>query len=485
MVTITTGLGPIEGIENDGVQQFLGIRFAEAPIGERRFLPPVPTGPWTGTYDATRHGNKAVQSPQPAILGPPGPGDPDEDCLFLNVVTPAADGARRPVLFWIHGGAYILGSGNDYDGATLARQGDVVVVTVNYRLGLFGFLDLSSEGPEFAGSASNGFRDQICGLQWVHDHIADFGGDPDNITIFGESAGGGSVMALLASPSADGLYAKAIAHSPGGVNVAPTDLLTPLAAMVPGDGPLVDRLRALTAEDLLDAQVKLANLGGGAIDGVVVTRHPVDAIADRGQAGVPLIAGSNHDEGTLFSAMYRQFPEVFEIMSRGLASEVMRGVGVEGYLQRLADTYADDDKLAWGERIWVDLFRRAALEAAETATTAGPGGWLYRFDLPSTAFGGGLGATHAAEIGFTFNWYASDDPQGILFHDAHDPAVKRLAEQWSNTVLAFARTGDPNGAGLPTWPRYDPVERKCLILDAEPRVEADPDDPHRKLWTEG
>ena len=205
------------------------------------------------------------------------------------------------MLVWIHGGGFALGSANEYDGSMLAAQGDVVVVTINYRLGLLGFLDLSPLGEEFAGSASNGFRDQILALEWVRDNIADYGGDPGNVTIFGGSAGGHSVHALLAAPSADGLFHKAIAQSPGTVNTPPDDLLTPLAAELGLEGAeLLAHLRATSAEAFLAVQGAVGT-GVGGMDGTVVTRSTNDAILERGAQGVPLIAGTNRDEGTLFS----------------------------------------------------------------------------------------------------------------------------------------------------------------------------------------
>lgn len=478
MTAITTRLGPIEGVRRHDIDHFLGIRYAEAPVGDRRFRPPVPSGPWTGTYDATSVATRACQPPAAAVFGAAGPGRPDEDCLFLNVFTPAADSNRRPVLCWIHGGAYLTGSGNDYNGSVLAAQGDVVVVTVNYRLGVLGFLDLSGFGEQYAGSASNGFRDQIAALHWIRDNIADYGGDPDDVTIFGESAGGGSVLALLASPSADGLYHKAIAHSPGGVNLPPVDWAPQVAERLSGDGPLLERLVTAPSDELVDAQVAVG-FSGGDVDGTVVTRHPVDAIVDRGSDGVPLIVGSNRDEATLFSV--GQDPQTFARSTLPIARQVARG-NPDRYLAAIAEMYPDDDDATRAERVWVDLFRRTSVEAAEAATTAGCGGWLYRFDLPTTAFGGVLGATHACEIAFTFNWLGGGKAKGLTFHDPSDPVVADLAQRWSDTVLTFARTGDPNGAGLPMWEPYQRPDRACLVLDADSRVEHDPDGAHRELW---
>ena len=358
MTPLTTRLGTIVGKSENDIQSFQGIPYAKPPVGERRFRAPEPHGPWSGTLDATRLGNRAMQPETP--VSPPSAEAFSEDCLSVDIYTPAADGRARPVLFWIHGGAYYIGSGNDHDGSVLAAQGDVVVVTVNYRLGVFGFLDLSKYDDDLAGSASNGLRDPILALTWVRDNIADYGGDPNNVTIFGVSSGGGSVNALLAAPSADG----------------------------PGE-----------------------------------------------------------------------------------------------YLAALQDAYPDDTGKTLTERVWTEMFRRAAIRTSEAVTAAGSSGWLYRFDLPSSVMDGALGATHGCEVPFTFNYYARPETSRIaFFHDPKDPVVRQLAEQWSNTVLAFARTGDPNGAGLPHWSPYSADRRGVLILDAASRIEQDPDSELRKRW---
>ena len=487
MTPITTRLGTIVGKSENDIQSFQGIPYAKPPVGERRFRAPEPHGPWSGTMDATRLGNRAMQ-PETA-LGPPPAEARSEDCLFVDIYTPAADGRARPVLFWIHGGAYYIGAGNDHDGSVLAAQGDVVVVTVNYRLGVFGFLDLSKYDDALAGSASNGFRDQILALTWVRDNIADYGGDPNNVTIFGESAGGGSVNAILAAPSADGLYHRAIAHSGTAITNAPASLSPGLAAHLKVDeGELLTRLKQLPAEELLAVQVASGITVGASVDGVVVTRDTYQAIAERGARGVPYIAGSNRHEGTFFTSFA---PEgaTFDPMSAVLGAMTFdllaAGADPGAYLAALQDAYPDDTGKTLFERVWTEMFRRPAIRTCKAVTAAGPGGWLYRFDLPSSILDGALGATHGCEVPFTFNDYARPEISRIAFahhHDPKDPVVRQLAEQWSNTVLAFARTGDPNGAGLPHWSPYSADRRGVLILDAASRIEQDPDSELRKRW---
>jgi para-nitrobenzyl esterase len=487
MAQRSTGRGVIEGVERLGVEQYRGIRFAEPPTGDRRFRPPVPavdwTAGWDGTLDATVFAARAPQPEMAGVFGKP-TGVQNEDCLFLNLYTPAGTepGAGLPVLFWIHGGAYRSGSANDFNGTVLCRQGDVVVVAINYRLGALGFLDVSDLDPSYAGSAANGIRDQICALRWVRDHVADFGGDPGNVTIFGESAGAGSVLALLASPEADGLYHRAMANSPGGMETPPArGRSTRFADSLGSTGEPLDRLLAADVEELLAVQIA-HQFGGGAIDGTVVTRHPVEAIRERGADGVPLIVGTNLDEGPLFTIAFVDDPDACVTSAAQVATQVTRNGDVDRYLADVRRTHPDDDAYATANRVWNDLFRRSSVEAAEAATSAGPGGWLYRFEVPTTVLGGALGVAHAAEIPFTFNWFASDEPMGFNFHDRDDPANIELAHRWSETVLAFARTGDPNAGTLPDWPRYDTGDRACMILDVAARIESDPDGTDRERW---
>jgi para-nitrobenzyl esterase len=481
MTTITTKLGPIEGVQAGELLEFRGIRFAEPPVGDLRFRPPVRTGAWDGTYDATQYGNRSMQLPQPAIMGPAGPGEPDEDCLFLNVVTPAADGQRRPVICWIHGGAFTIGSANDYPATSWARGNDIVVVTINYRLGILGFLDLSAHDPSYAGSANHGIADQVAALEWIRDNIADFGGDPGNVTIAGESAGAMSVMSLLATPTADGLYHRAIASSCGSLRSAPVDVAARIDGVIPGDGPFLDRVRAADGRDLLNAQL-LGGFGfGGARDGHIVQRTLTEAAEDRAAAGVPLIIGSNLDEGTLFLAAAGHNEAMFDVISSALHDAVAGDGDAQRYLA-LIDEQAGGSSLARNLQLFNDFFRRPALEAAPAATRGGAGGWVYHFRLPSTSYDGALGVPHGCEIAFTFNWLAGDEPMpGFVFHD-RTPETHALAAAWSGTLVQFARTGDPNGAGLPAWPRYADDDRQVLVLDEDPRIELDPDQAQRDLW---
>lgn len=479
--TLDTRLGSVVGLGNGRIQAYLGVPYAEPPVGNRRFLPPVAKRPWEGLHDATAFPMTAWQD----FSGPLSIRDPtgmSEDCLFLNVFTPSADENARPVLLWIHGGSYFEGSANEYDGSVLAEQGDVVVVAINYRLGSLGFLDLSALGEEFADSASNGIRDQLAAIKWVRDNIADYGGDPNNITLFGESAGGGSVLALIATPEADGLYKQAIVHSGGMIGGPPTDHTQQLAEHM--EVPIEDlasALRAASPEELVGMRTSLSLSTGAAVDGTVITRSSSDAILDRRENGVPLIAGYNRDEGAFFALVIPSFLHSF--VGEAVGQGVVPGMDGTQYVKELREAYPEDTGPQHFARIWSELLTRGTSHSAVRASAAGAGGWLYRFDMPvQQGVNLKVGATHGVEIGFTFNVFASDAPATAHFYDKHDPEVRKLALNWSNTIIQFAKTGNPNGAGLPDWPEYTAENREVLILDTEPRVESDLLQAERERW---
>lgn len=481
MPTIDTRLGRVQGLDGDAVLSFLGLRFGQPPVGDLRFMPPVPAGAWDGVFDATQYPNRAMQHQTAGTLGQKVAGDLSEDCLFLNVTTPGVEDAHRPVLVWIHGGGFAAGSANEYDGRMLSRQGDVVVVTVNYRLGAFGFLDLSPLGAAYAGSASNGYRDMILALEWIRDNIADYGGDAANVTLLGESAGAVAVLALLAAPTADGLFHKAIAHSPGAPRVPDGDKI-PLIAEKLGvaQSDVLATLKRLSADELQQSGLP----SGCTVDGTVITRSSDAAIAERRADGVPLVIGTNRNEGTLFTPPDRQEEDMSRYTGnhRAAAADVLGGSDPTAYLEWLNGTFPNAKTVS--EELMAANFRRPSLDAALRSTQAGPGGWLYRFDLPTTRQHNGklTGATHACEMAFTFNAFADPDCHVFAFHDRHDATASALAHEWSSTVLAFAATGDPNGAGLPQWKPYDATERACLILDGTSRIENDPDAGQRTFW---
>lgn len=485
---VSTRLGEIVGLQRDmasgRVLAFLGIRYAEPPVGERRFKPAVSAGAWEGIYDATRFPNSPIQIEADALTREPNSDIKSEDCLFLSVYTPSTQGENRPVLFWIHGGAFQYGSGNGYSGAVLATQGDVVVVSVNYRLGMLGFLDLSKYGDEFAGSASNGIRDQITALNWVRQNIADYGGDPNNVTIFGESAGASSVQSIIAAPSADGLYHKAIVHSGMSIALPPYDAATDIVKRLELDDPMTlpSMLTKMTSSEIVALQKSGIFASGGIVDGTVVTRSLQQAIKERGRDGVPIIVGSNEDEGSLFTYITPRY--FYKLTSLALSAPTALGRDPARYLDELKKAYPDDSDIEHFERALTEGFRSNAVRTAEWATETGAGGWLYRFVVPvsNNPFGFSLGATHAAEMEFTFNSFASELPDSAFWYDRHDPEIVKLASDWSNTIIQFARTGNPNGGGLPEWQQYSPDNPQTMVLDRTPRIGNNLNAKDRARW---
>jgi para-nitrobenzyl esterase len=493
MPTTTTPLGPVEGVDVGGCERYAGIRYAKAPVGDLRFRPPHPVDAWGGAYDATRFGPCGPQPPpMPGALIATRELRTDEDCLFLNVYTPRADDGRRPVLVWIHGGAYTIGSGDLYDGSSLARRGDVVVVTLNYRLGVLGWLALDHLDSSLAGSGNNGIRDQIEALRWVRHNIASFGGDPGNVTLFGESAGGGSIAALLGAPDADGLYHKAIIQS-GPVAIAPPfkpELLTTalLAALGEPDGG-IDAFRAADASRLIQAQIDIGSLellgrdgdhpidGSGAglrpsVDGVVVHRSPTQVLAARGDTNVPLLIGTNEDEGTLFSLLLPTDITDDEIVAALPDTVTDPGAIVDAYAAR-----------STGRRLLVDLMTDAVfliptLRLADAQAATPVPVWVYLFRWKTPVFGGLFGATHALELPFV--WDQIDDPLWQPFVGETPP--RSLATAMQDAWIAFARTGDPNTPGAVAWPRFNTASRPTLVFDEEITVADDPTADMRKLW---
>ena len=318
MITQTRS-GKVEGYEEDGVAVFKGIPYAAPPIGARRWMAPEREDAWDDVRDATAFSPQSAQGAfaMNAMLGGPEP-VVSEDSLYLNVWTPACDDAKRPVMVWIHGGAFVFGSGDTpwYDGTAFAKQGDVVVVTLNYRLGAFGFLHLADLfGAEFEGSGNAGILDQAAALEWVRDSIAAFGGDPENVTVFGESAGGGSVGTLLGMPAARGLFNKAIPQSGASSWWATRERATAIAqefidklGVKAGD---TDTLRALSTDALIAGATGLGSLSAGAhalafqpvVDGTSLPQPPLDTIEAGNAEGVHLLVGTNRHEATLFNFM--------------------------------------------------------------------------------------------------------------------------------------------------------------------------------------
>jgi para-nitrobenzyl esterase len=396
------------------------------------------------------------------MLGAPPPRWDEATCLTLNVTTPGLDDARRPVMFWIHGGAFVNGAGSSpiYDGTRFADHGDVVVVTVNYRLGAFGFLHLEEIlGSGLAGSGNVGILDQVAALEWVRDNIEAFGGDPDQVTIFGESAGGMSVGTLLGLPAADGLFARAIVQSGSASYATRPELATKVARDVLERAGVstVDELRTVPAETLLQAQGKV--LAGNArmelpfmpvVDGVGLPDLPLHTVRSGATGAVPTMIGTTRDEMTLFLSLDLR---VGEIDAAGLHRQMAKVFGERS--DEVISTYtANRPGGTLGDVLTAfstdRAFRIPSIRLAEAQVANGRPTYMYLFTWATPVMGGKLGSCHALEL--PFMWDALDKP-GLSQLTGDGPERQAIADAMHAAWIAFARTGDPG------WPRYDPDRR--------------------------
>ncbi|HWM84312.1 MAG TPA: carboxylesterase/lipase family protein [Kofleriaceae bacterium] len=493
-LVVSTVNGPVRGQLRGGVSVWKGIPFAEPPVGALRFRPPRPAPSWTGERDATRFASVAVQSrdPRAATLSGLGPRVAmGEDCLALTVYSPAADDRRRPVVVWIHGGAFIMGSGSSplYDGVGFAARHDVVVVTINYRLGLLGFLYLGDIAGEEYAQGNVALLDQIAALAWVRENIAAFGGDPDAVTVMGQSAGAISIATLLGMPAARGTFQRAILQSGASGPVVhgradATKLAREALAALDIDDAHTERLAEVPLERLMDVQEELSRRHGLAvfapyIDEVSLPEAPLEAVRAGRAAQVPLLLGSTRDEWALF-----------DVFLGGAATEevvVRLRERLGGALDPIHAVYQESREDRSPAGAWIDLvgdlaFRMPIERLAEAQSARAPV-WLYRFDWATPAFEGRLGAAHALDL--PFMWSAIDLPFSQFLLGGDVEGARPLAAQMHDSWAAFIRTGDPGGAGLPDWPRYDPDRRATMLLDRNARVVDGPDPARRAVWPPG
>jgi para-nitrobenzyl esterase len=500
---VETATGTVRGARQDGVCSFRGIPYARPPVGAHRFRAPQPAEPWTGERDATGIPASAPQNPG-ILWRMVGHADErqDEDCLYLNVWTPAADTARRPVLVWIHGGGFTIGSGTlpVYDGSHLARRGDVVVVTINYRLGALGWLALPELAERGDVVLNAGLRDQVAALEWVRSHIHAFGGDPGRVTLFGESAGAMSVGTLLAVPRAHGLFQGAILQSGAAHNVhrpegaaRVTEAFCQELGVSPEDA---GALRRASAEELLSAQQRcMVRLGGGlrgltfqpVVDGDLLPRPPIEAARSGEDAAVPALVGTNLDEWRIF----------------GLGDPALRSLDRGGLLRRLASRLPGAGEQTRRERaeavvrcyeasrpgaspadLWLAIesdrwFRRPAAELAEARKSPERRTHAYLFTWPSPAADGALGSCHALEIPFVFGTTGTGVMPRLV---GSGEAVTTLSERMQDAWLAFARDGAPGTDALGDWPSYERHSRATMRLGAECELEEAPLEAERRIW---
>ena len=491
-----TSTGTIEGIYEGGVKVFKGIPYARPPLGDLRFRSPQPPEPWTGVRSARGYGLWASQNPPDSTLWGEFPGEQGEDCLTLNVWTPELIGAR-PVLVWLHGGAFLRGSGASalYHGVRLATRGDVVLVTINYRLGVLGFLahpELAD--PEAGGAIGNwGLLDQVAALRWVRDNIAAFGGDPQNLTIFGQSAGGMSVAGLLAAPAAQGLFHRAIEQS-GPPRAMPAELAGEMAVMLLeelGVGTVAD-LRRVPVTALLKAQESLYAqrprtplMLTPVVDGAVLQADPLKAIADGAAADVPLLIGTNRDEFKFFSARYPGSSHPDEGALRRRIDRTFRAADVHLDALETIESYrairrghgeSIDPHELWSAIESDRLFRVDSIRAAEAHAAHQPRTYSYLFTWESPAIRGALGACHALELPFVFGTLHLS---GVDRFVGAGPAADALSAQMMDVWSTFARTGDPG------WPAYDAAGRATMVFGAESGLKDAPLEEERALWDRG
>ena len=494
MPEATTTLGTLAGTEDGGAIVFRGVPFAKPPEGPLRWRPPEPLDPWDGVRDATAIGASAMQRVLPGDLGTL-IGIPSqtigEDCLYLNVWTPALDGRKRPVMVWIHGGGNVVGSGTQprIDGRHLALAGDVVVVTLNYRLGAFGFLHL----PVLGAFGNEGLLDQTAALFWVRREIAAFGGDPANVTVFGQSAGGFDIAHLMAMPAATGAFDKAIPMSGSLIQTiskqeARETAQRFLARFNAEHDP--ERLRGVPAEDILDFQVELGGGGFGGVrfgptgDGFSLGMDAEKRIGAGIQTKrMPLLIGHARDEFNLFTATneaYADFDDDALLAAAAGPFGFRAAEAIDKYRSaRQARGEPTGPLDVWNAMMTDSMFRIPAIRTAEAQARHTPDVWMYRFDYPSPAYDGRLGACHSLDIPFIWGTYEVEDMREFCGAGDHLAGLSRtMMSAW----LAFARNGDPAADSLPRWPRYDAASRAVMSFNLEPALERAPGEPERRLW---
>jgi para-nitrobenzyl esterase len=504
---VDTAAGRVRGVAQPGVQYFKGIPYGASTSGAARFMLPSKPQPWTGVRDATAHGPRAPQPFRPMIpeIGDAltGAGPMSEDCLRLNVWTPSATrGGRRPVMVWLHGGGQRTGSGNSvfYDGTELARAHDVVIVTVTHRLNAFGNLYLAEVlGGQYAQTSNLSMLDIIQALHWVRDNIDAFGGDPGNVTIFGQSGGGGKTALLHGMPAAKGLFHKAIIMStladtaitaldPHDANEVADRFLSRIGVTTTNTG----KLHTLTQDELLAALTAGVQAGGQAgiaspaadlslritpvKDGRTLTVHPFEPVASPLAVGIPVMCGSNETEGVPYGDPEDAFWKSEVTTEAALRARVRQIVGVDDTeadrLIALYRKHRPTDNLGDIALVMAadnSPLRTASYTIAERKFAQGAPVYMYYFQWRSPVRNGKLRSMHGMELPFVFN-----HPDKIQFMTGTGSDRTALAEKMSGAWAAFARNGNPNHRGLPNWPAFDPTERATMVFGNESRVLNDP-----------
>jgi para-nitrobenzyl esterase len=475
-----TSYGPVSGTVDDKISVFKGIRYG-ADTQTTRFAAPAAPKKWTDVAEATAFGDTCPQTPTGNPGGlftswqpKPEPGM-SEDCLFLNVWTPGvADDAERPVMVWLHGGGFTSGSGSStaYEGARLARRGDVVVVTVNHRLNALGYLNLNKYGDEFKDSSVAGLLDLVLALEWVRDNAKAFGGDPGNVTIFGESGGGAKVSALLAAAKAKGLFQRAIVQSGALLRLPETE-----AAQAETD-KVVEKL-GLSQDNIADiktlpeADIRAALAGTRAasaptVDERTLTRQPFTPDAPEWGRDVPLLIGTNRTENSLFAGPMNE--ALFDLDWDGLAQALKNDFPtqditaiIDGYKALQPESSPSD--IYFEATTDANYFAGHRIQAERKVAQGGAATYVYLFNWDTPVQDGKWRCPHSLEIGFVFDNVANSESMSGIGEEQ-----QKVADIMSETWLTFAKTGDPNNAKIPEWPAYDTDKRPVMVLDDSPEL---------------
>jgi para-nitrobenzyl esterase len=499
-VVVETTQGKLRGTIHDGIHAFKGIQYGTPTGGEMRFMPPGKPASWSGVRDAFKFGHWSPQNMHyTEILAPQADLTAeglDEDCLYLNVWTPEPNtNKKRPVMFWCHGGGFRQESGTWpwVYGESLSRRGDVVVVTMNHRLNLFGYFHLGDiGGDKYASSGNAGMLDIVAALQWVHNNIAAFGGDPDKVMIFGESGGGAKVCTLLGMPSAKGLFHRAAIQSGAALRLNTREQSNELSLKMLNElgvtSEHIDELQKMPVNRLLSAMAKVVASNAEAqfspvVDGKIIPAHPFSPGASPISAHIPVLVGCNQHEQS-FMCISQGDNAAFDINEAGLRQRTIALVGEEN-AGKVLDIY---HKL-YPEKSPSELYfllstdrgmRSGSIMLAERKFAQGKAlVFMYLYAWRSPASGGKVGATHTVEIPFVF-----DNTDTPVVMTKGGPEVKELAAKTSEAWIQFARNGNPNHKGLPKWPAYNIQQRATMVFDNTCKVVNDPGGEERRLWAD-
>jgi para-nitrobenzyl esterase len=508
-VVETTG-GKVRGFTRNGIQTFKGVPYAATAEGSGRFVAPAKPKPWVGIRSSMYYGPTCPQAPRTgwlrdenAFLFQWDDGQPGEDCLRMNLWTPGLDARKRPVMVWLHGGGWAAGSGQEqpaYNGENLSRRGEVVVVSLNHRLSILGYLNLAAYGDKYADSTNAGVLDLVAALEWVRDNIIAFGGDPGNVTIFGQSGGGGKVSTLASMPMAKGLFHKAVVQSGSTLRLGDAEAAAKLAAAVVAELGLskatIDKIQTVPCARLLEAgDVAIKNLqpnpplGGpgvpaprGAaqrlgfspvVDGKYVTRHPFDPDAPGESANVPMLIGT---------VMNEQSPSMFDAALESMTEDQMKERAARRYggqTSMVVDAY----RKAYPDVKPVELLSRmlsvrtnAVMQAERKAAKGSAPAYMYLFSWQTPVLNARPRAFHCSEIPFVFH-----NTDVSAFATGGTAEARELGAKVSDAWINFARHGDPNHGGLPKWPAFSAETGPVMIFDKTCEVKNDPDRELRKV----